>query len=315
MAEVSVVIPTYERPGFLRGAIETALGQTYEDLKVIVVDDGSAESYAEAICSDYHEVECFIHEENRGLSAARNTGIKASTGRFVAFLDDDDRWHREKIERQVNALEKANEAGIASCLVCAISPEGRVIRAERSKQSGAMFQDLLVSNVVGTPSRVLIRRECIETSGLFDENLRTKQDWDLYIRISMNWEVTVIDKHLCFRTIHESMSSSPESLERDRYAIIQKHRDTIEQHGKYPTTMANYHRELGNTYLLAQNAPTARSHYRKSLAYKSNPTTAFLLLFALLPATSIKYLIKIKRFAERTIWPPATSPDDITGGP
>lgn len=104
---VSVVIPLCERPEYLRGAIKTAVKQTYDAIEVIVVDDGSTEQYADTIVTDFPEhVQYVRHEENSGLSAARNTGIERATGRYVAFLDDGDRWHRGKIEQQLKLLER-----------------------------------------------------------------------------------------------------------------------------------------------------------------------------------------------------------------
>ncbi|MFB6186238.1 MAG: glycosyltransferase family 2 protein, partial [Halobacteriaceae archaeon] len=95
---VSVVIPTYERPEYLQGAIQTALGQTYDNIEVIVVDDGSSDPYADEIVAEFPQsVTCIRHDENEGLSAARNTGIRNANGEYVAFLDDDDRWHKTKI--------------------------------------------------------------------------------------------------------------------------------------------------------------------------------------------------------------------------
>lgn len=258
---VTVVIPTYERPSFLDGAIQTALGQSYEDLDVVVVDDGSEKRYAEKIVAEYPDtVSCVRHDENQGLSAARNTGVTASTGKYVAFLDDDDRWHREKIRRQVIAIERDPEAAIATCLVAAITPDNEVVHCEFGAPSGDCSAAMLRGNKIGTPSRVLIRRSSFDAIGGFDESLPTKQDWDFYLRMCQHWRVAAVEDHLCFRTVHESMSSAPIASDRDNMAILEKHEGTIREAGEWTTANAEIHERVGRAYLQAGDMNEAKSH-------------------------------------------------------
>ncbi len=264
---ISIVVPTYERSKYLRGAIETAVEQTYENIEVIVVDDGSTEEYAEAIVSEFSEnVDYIRHDENQGLSAARNTGVRESKGEYIAFLDDDDRWHKSKLDRQLSALSTNQEAGLVTCLVAAITPQGEVVHCERTAPSGDCSKAILVSNYIGTPSRVLVRRDVFDEVGGFDESLPTKQDWDFYIRLCQNWHVVAVKDHLCLRTIHESMSNSPEDLKRDKKMILQKHRELIQREGLWSKACADVNAEIGRAYLACGELSIARTFLKKSLA-------------------------------------------------
>lgn len=264
---ISVVIPTYERPSFLEGAIKTVLKQTHDNIEIIVVDDGSSESYAEEVTSKYRGiVTCVEHDENKGLSAARNTGIRESSGEYIAFLDDDDRWHRTKLSRQIEALETDDQAGLATCLVAAVAPDGELIHCEQSAPSGDCSDEILIGNHIGTPSRVVVRRECFNDIGMFDESLQTKQDWDFYLRLCQGWNVIAVEDHLCFRTVHDSMSSSPESAQRDNEKIIEKHESLLQSRGLFSETKAEIAERVGRAYLKNGNLIKARKKFWDSIS-------------------------------------------------
>ncbi|WP_161945984.1 glycosyltransferase [Halalkaliarchaeum desulfuricum] len=291
-----MVIPTYERPEFLRGAIETALGQTHNDLDIVVVDDGSSEQYAEEIVAEFPEiVRCVRHKENKGLSAARNTGVSESSSEYIAFLDDDDRWHREKIARQVDALERNDTAGIATCLVGAITPNNELIHCEQSAPSGDCSETILVGNQIGTPSRVLVRRDAFKDVGGFDESLPTKQDWDFYIRLCQQWTVAAVPEHLCFRMVHQSMSSSPESAKRDNAAILDKHAALLRKQDRWEKAQAEVAERVGRAYLRNGKQPSAREQFERSLRFDPTIQRAVLYLLTVTPPAVVKKLRKIKR--------------------
>lgn len=294
---VSIIIPTYERPQFLWGAIETALGQSYENIEVIIVDDGSTNPYADEIVPEFSKsVTCVRHEENKGLSAARNTGIENASGEYIAFLDDDDRWHRSKIERQVRALETNADAGLATCLVAAMTPDRELVYCESDTPHGNCAADLLVGNQIGTPSRILVREECIDNIGSFDESLPTKQDWDFYIRLSQRWDIEAVKDHLCFRTVHESMSSSPESAARDTGAILEKHEDLIRRHDRWAQAHAEIAERIGRAYLRQHTLRDARRKFARALRLSPSGVRVLLLLLAFTHPVIIEQLTDLKRW-------------------
>lgn len=294
-ALVSVVIPTYERPEYLRGAIQTALGQTYEPIEVIVVDDGSSEPYAGQVVAEFPEsVICIRHDQNKGLSAARNTGIEAANGKYIAFLDDDDRWHKDKIAHQVSTLNDHKEAGLATCLVIALTPDDKIVHCETDAPSGDCSKSMLINNQIGTPSRVLVRQQCFDDIGVFDESLPTKQDWDFYLRLCQEWNVVAIKYHLCFKSVHESMSSSSRAVERDKNRILQKHEGLIKKNHVWTQAQASINEEIGRSYLADRQLKQAR----KNLWYSCHDITIRRLILLFLSYTHpvlIQNIIKVKR--------------------
>lgn len=268
---VSVVIPTYNRPEHLDGAIRTALGQTYDPIEVTVVDDGSDDDYAREVVGDHPpSVTCIEHDENRGLSAARNTGIEASDGRYIAFLDDDDRWHRRKLAEQVAALGANEEAGLATCLTISITPAGDLVHCQRGVAEGDLSDSILQRNVIGSPSKVLIRRRCLDDVDPFDESLPTKQDWDFYLRLCQHWRVVAVDAHRYLRLSHDSMSTDPGATERDYRAIVSKHERLIRERGQWRASQAAIEEVTGRAHLEAGSPATARRHLWR--AFRMGPT-------------------------------------------
>lgn len=306
---VSVIIPTYERPSFLRDAIETVLEQTYDDIEIIVVDDGSSEPYAKKFVSNYSEaVTCICHDENQGLSAARNTGIKESSGEYVAFLDDDDRWHRTKLSRQIKAIESDDQAGLATCLVTAVTPDNELVHCETTAPSGDCSDKILVSNQIGTPSRVVVRRECFDDIGTFDESLPTKQDWDFYLRLCQEWNIVAVEDHLCFRTVHESMSSSATALERDKNTILNKHEKLIRERGKWEQAQTAVAAEVARSYLGSGELKKARDYSRKACS-EVNARHVLLHLLTYTNPLVVHAAISIKRRLSRQL----STCDQMTG--
>jgi len=296
---VSVVIPTYERPEFLPGAIETSVEQTYDDIEVIVVDDGSTENYAQDIVDDYPDkVACVQLSSNQGLSAARNAGIEAASGEYVAFLDDDDRWHRTKLAKQVREMARDERIGLVTCPLAAFTPDLEIIHCERTAPSGDLSDEILISNVIGTPSRVLVRRDAIDDIGSFDESLPTKQDWDFYLRLCQEYLVGAADDILCFRRVHESMSSSPESTIRDNKAILEKHEQIIRERGYWRQAIADLNERGGVAYLDENEVSGARQYLWTALRQDPSPRRFALLLLSLTHPRLVDMARTVKRDME-----------------
>jgi hypothetical protein len=124
---------------------------------------------------------------------------------------------------------------------------------------------MLIGNQIGTPSRVLVRQECFDDIGVFDESLPTKQDWDFYIRLCQEWNIAAVEDHLCFRTIHDSMSSSPESALQDNKLILDKHENLIQRRGYWQQSQAEIEERVGRAYMRQRKIRRARKHFAKSL--------------------------------------------------
>ena len=180
---VSVVIPTYNRADILADAINSVFAQTYDDIQVIVVDDGSTDDTSELV-ENFPEV-MYHKQKNRGANAARNTGIELSNGEYVAFLDADDRWASEKIERQVDAFAAAgDDCGLIHTGIERQDFGNNLIDRVIPPDPKESKRRLLLGNYVGTFSTVMVRSGVFDKVGLLDEDLPSWQDWEFYLRVA-----------------------------------------------------------------------------------------------------------------------------------
>lgn len=195
---VSVVIPTYDRADLIERAIRSVLDQTFDDLECIVVDDDSPDETAEVARSiDDDRLTVLEHEENRGASAARNTGIAASSGEFVAFLDDDDEWHPEKLKKQVALLESSEEGvGLVYCWMDYRDDDGNLVTEYRPTLSGDIFLDVLDKQRIGNSSTLIAPASVVDEVDGFDESLMRGNDGDFIRRIAIEYDVDFVSEAL-----------------------------------------------------------------------------------------------------------------------
>ena len=187
---VSVVIPTYNRAALLDEALSSAGAQvgagTLFDVEIVVVDDASSNETPAAV-RRHPTVRYIRHATNRGGSAARNTGIAASSGSLIAFLDDDDLWLPNKLALQVPVLEAHPDAGGVYSHMRLSDEQGGSLWPDRTRtESGFMFRELLLDNFMLTPT-VLVRREAFGKAGYFDEQLTSSQDYDMLLRLTFHF--------------------------------------------------------------------------------------------------------------------------------
>lgn len=215
---ISVIIPTYNRQGFLLQAVESVFKQTVADYELIVIDDGSTDGTGEGL-KPYENRLQYIYRENRGVSAARNTGLQAARGDWIAFLDSDDYWLPAKLETQVRFFAENPRA-----LICQTEEiwirHGRRVNPHKKhrKFSGDIFSPSLIRCIV-SPSAVMIRREFLNQIGPFDESLPACEDYDLWLRISCRFPVFLIEEPLVVK-----QGGHPDQLSRripflDRFRI------------------------------------------------------------------------------------------------
>lgn len=195
--DVSVIITTYNRPNLLQRAIESVLRQTYQDWECIVVDDASDEpvrgivdSYADSRFRYYR------HDENKGLSAARNTGLRLAEGAMIAYLDDDDEWLPDKLNLQKDRLQSSGEeVGLVYCWMEYVR-DGEVFKRRQPTLRGNIFAESLDRQPLGNGSTWLIRRKVLEQHDGFDESLPRGIDGDMLRRLSTTHNVDVVTETL-----------------------------------------------------------------------------------------------------------------------
>lgn len=219
---VSVIIPAYNRSLMLREAVDSVLNQDYPDFEIIVVDDGSADDTPEMLAS-YGDKITVIRQPNRGVSAARNRGIAAAKGELIAFLDSDDLWLPGKLTKQAEFFHAHPEALICQTEEIWIRRGKRVNPKNRHKKlSGLIFEPSLHLCLV-SPSAVMMRGSLFEKVGLFDENLPACEDYDLWLRISRQYPVFLMDTPLIVkRGGHADQLSAAPGLDQYRIASIRK---------------------------------------------------------------------------------------------
>ena len=205
MYKVSAVIITHNRLELLKRAIDSVLGQTFKSLELIVVDDASTDgtrAYLEASPIRYIHVP---QEESRGGNHARNLGIKAAGGEYVAFLDDDDYWLPDKIEKQVALMERM-DCELVHCGRRLEIVEGDNVRfvdcEPNPKHWGDMKKKILLTCCTATSSQIMVKRDALFDVGLFDESLKFWQDYELTIRLAQRKPFYFVNEPLCVYRIN-----------------------------------------------------------------------------------------------------------------
>lgn len=201
---VSVIIPTYNYGAHLSAAVESALHGAFRDLEVVIVDDGSTDNtrqVAEQLTSADHRV-LYLYQNNRGLPAARNAGIRASCGEILAFLDADDRFHPEKLHLQVAFLDAHPDVGLAYNHRILVDSSGEPFYLQRASRQAGLVE--LLEGYPFTPSDVVMRREWVERVGLFDESFRlNSEDLNFHLRLALQGcRMAGVDRALTYRQVH-----------------------------------------------------------------------------------------------------------------
>jgi len=296
---VSVVIPVFNRPAALRRAIDSVLGQTFQDFEILVIDDGSTDHTAASVAEVTDpRIRLLRHERNRGGSAARNSGIRASSAPYVAFLDSDDAWLPTKLQRQLEVFERSKNEHLALVYTGAewVFPDGRV-RWHIPSRELDLTRALLTENVVGETSVGMVRRNALEAIGGFDESLPSCQDMDLWLRISEQFEANVVPEALVrvMKTDKgDRISTNVVHALRGRELFCKKHREKMIRHG----VLYLYLRTSGRwQHRRARDSRLARRFYLESL--RANPVAPFtyvLLLAAYLPMPCLDMIARCRRF-------------------
>lgn len=195
--KVTVIIPTYNRGDMLRRAIDSVLNQTYKDFELIIVSDGSTDETNKVVAS-YADlrIRFFKHDKSKGASAARNTGLQAAKGEYIAFLDDDDEWEKNKLELQMPVIEHSKpEVGLVYCWIKYVEG-GRVTALSTPELRGDILYEMLDKQAITNSSALVIKREVLDVVHGFDEELPRGNDGDFIRRIAKYYHVDYVPKVL-----------------------------------------------------------------------------------------------------------------------
>lgn len=291
--EVSVVLPTYNGSKFLDEAISSVFKQTYSDYELVVVDDGSTDPNVKAICNRYKNKLTYIFQENRGLPAARNTGIVNSRGTYICFIDDDDIWMPEKLELQINfykGLPSSKKVGLVFTWSVIIDETGKAIGYKKIHVEGNIFYDLFHQCLVYAPSSVMIRRDVFEIVGLFDEFFRMRQDWEIYFRIAKVFNIYSLDSLLVKYRMHSSKLSNRANMEKLEFyelkvleKVFHNEKDNVKVCQMQNDVMAKQYLRYAAGYFLDHDIKNCHARYRRALKYEKKSVG---ILFRLMYITS-----------------------------
>ena len=199
---VSVIITTYKRkPDLVIRAIKSVCAQTYSDLEIIVVDDSPA-NYPYRKDVEEHIKQCKNEYCSIDISAARNTGLEAARGEYVAFLDDDDEWLPDKIDKQMKVMMKEDVALVYCGYICINDKTGDITNRKMEYHKGYIFDLLIFNNFIKSTSFPLIKKTCLQSIGGFDVEMQSAQDYDVWLRLSEKYQISYVAEPLVIYHIH-----------------------------------------------------------------------------------------------------------------
>ncbi|MCP4297266.1 MAG: glycosyltransferase [Proteobacteria bacterium] len=217
--KISVIIPSFNREKTVVRAINSVLEQNYPNIELIVVDDGSSDNTGTILKKKYLKSIILLEQTNQGVSSARNRGVEQSSGKWIAFLDSDDYWHPKKLAYQIQALELLPDLKILQTQEIWIRNGKRVNpRIKHKKPKGWIFNKSLKLCCI-SPSSVLIEKVLFCNAGGFDEDLLACEDYDLWLRITANHPVGLVDQLLLTKTGGHQDQLSLKYAAMDRFRV------------------------------------------------------------------------------------------------
>lgn len=263
--KVSVIIPTYNRADLLPEAIDSVLAQTWKEIEIIVVDDGSTDRTEETV-RRYDDRVRYFYKENGGPSSARNFGVSKAHGDLIAFLDSDDMWEPNKLDIQMNFLHSHPEVELISCGSYVLGKRRRRKSPVKGNLSGDLFLTLYQRSFINTSSVVLIRH-CFLQVGQFDETIQTAEDYDLWLRVARRFPMAYLDQPLVGIRRHlNKLSKNKLELRRNAIQVLQKQYDPKRVPERiYRRRLADLYIYLGREYLGIGDSRAARASFRDSM--------------------------------------------------
>lgn len=223
-ALVSVIVPTFNRRNFLQKAVESVLAQTFPDFELLIVDDGSTDS-TERYCAGLLDARIrYFRQENRGVSAARNHGIREARSDWIAFLDSDDLWQPQKLEAQLDAVGASPQHQVAYTDEIWIRRGRRVNPKKKHDKYGGWIYERCLPLCIISPSSALLSRKVLKRCGLFDTRFPVCEDYDLWLRVSATFPILFLQQPLIIKVggHEDQLSRSRWGLDRYRVRAMEK---------------------------------------------------------------------------------------------
>lgn len=276
--QISIIIPTYNHGQFIGKAITSVLHQTYQEFEIIIVDDGSYDD-TKNVVNTFGNLVTYIRQNNQGSASARNTGICASRGEFISFLDADDYYAKDNIEKKISFFEKNQDIDWLYSDWQYIDEASNYLdkgsskfRFSEKKLTGIIFEELLYKRNFISPCTVMMRKFVLEDVGYFDPKILSQEEYDLWLRISLKYPVHYIDEVLTYVTIHSNSLSTNFSKWAQGNAIIVDKLDEIIPNNFWikknfiRKIRADKHTFLARDFMQKKQFRVALNHLCKSIA-------------------------------------------------
>ena len=272
MPKVSVVIPAYNAVDYLIKTLENVFDQTFTDFEVIVIDDGSSDRTIESISNLTNPNLKIVRQANQGVAVARNKGIELASGEYIAFLDSDDLWHPTKLEKQVQCLDTNPEVGLVNTWIKNIDEHGNELSIVQAPEvEGNVWNQIIEENIILCGSIPMIRRSCFEKVGVFDFELLSAEDWDMWIRLAAKYSFALVKEPLVLYRQH--LKSKSRNLDKHlhyRLKIIDKTFQSVPPQLQYLKDRA-----YGRAYLSIAWKPLMQQDYQATNAYRKQAINYF----------------------------------------
>jgi glycosyltransferase involved in cell wall biosynthesis len=310
---ISVIIPAYNAEKTILETINSVLTQTFTDIELIIINDGSTDNTLQIINEIKDSRIRTYSYPNGGLSMARNRGISHAVGEYLSFIDADDLWTDDKLELQLEALKRFPSSGIAYSWTICVDNGGKLFHSGVGASfEGNVYPHLLVSNFIASGSNVLIRALAIKSVGEFDINLKSCEDWDYWLRVARGWNFVVVPKpQIIYRLSSGAMSSKVDVMEKHLVLVLERAFKTapIELQHLKNRGFSNIYQYIAKLYLTQISTENAiqKAGIKLWCCIYLNPTTLFnkhtqvliiklLLLWFLTPNHAIRILNLITKF-------------------
>ncbi len=309
---VSIIIPTYNVGKYIDQTLESIFNQDFTDYEIIVVDDGSTDA-TQSVLESFKNRISYCYQENRGPAAARNVGIKMAKGKYIAFQDGDDLWPKSKLKLQMELMESYTDVGLLSGDMQRFS-EGHVKVSSMFKKYGFdrnffgdnfyvidAYKKIYVQGNYIPTGTVILRRNCLEKVGCFDEGLRHSEDLDLWLRIAMQYRLAYSNEIWLLRRDHEiNLTGDTEKMNLSLIKVLEKHEKQYEsyliQEGINSNKMiSGKYRNTGYICLIGFKIDIARECLKKSLLRSFQVKTFLYWLASFTGIFFIKTVLRLRR--------------------
>ena len=293
MPKVSAIITTFNRAAFLKEAVKSVLNQSFTDLELLILDNSSTDNTEEVVRGFDDDRIRYIKHEPMNIAQARNLGVREAAGEYVAFLDDDDQWLKDKIGRQLEVFASGDEKlGLVYGGYIKMDAQGREFDVRKPVLRGKILKVLLRQTVpfTGSASNPMIRKSAIDELGGYNNEVVTGEDWELYLRLAEKHDIDFTDAPVVRICSHEGprLCDRLEEQARLELMLVERFKYIFEKDRKL---MSYYLQRIGGKYIRVGSMEKGRSYLRQAL--KVYPLNYIAVLQYLLSILGIRVYQKV----------------------